>query len=380
MSDRDAFLRAIREHPDDDTVRLVFADWLDDRGDPLGGFIRLQIELEPIRDQLDNPHVQDLTEREAVLLGTHGHDWLGPAVDLVGEYPAFGPVFRRGLPEMVCLSLDTFLRRGGELFAACPTVREVCLYGVSGRGADLAACPHLGHVETLEIADWVFLDEGLHDALTKPGLRNVRCWWWESDQGYWVNELARSPNWPQSVEVIQLNRDIAEYAGYECEGMNAIRQGQFARLIQPYAARFPLAADVEHGFCPGINDEGDPVLLAVRSDGAGMWVLFDVDGKQQDASTFGHITAAEIESWRAEFGSLIRVAAFDIGGLSLRLWPAQYIRDYFHAAQGRPPGVTDHWWASRGGVLKRWLHEGRFVIEWDGREYTADATGKIVAR
>ena len=28
MSDRDAFLRAIRESPEDDTPRLVFADWL----------------------------------------------------------------------------------------------------------------------------------------------------------------------------------------------------------------------------------------------------------------------------------------------------------------------------------------------------------------
>jgi hypothetical protein len=30
-------------------------------------------------------------------------------------------------------------------------------------------------------------------------------------------------------------------------------------------------------------------------------------------------------------------------------------------------------------VLRRWLHEGRLVIEWGGREYTLDAAGKIIA-
>ncbi len=49
MSESDALLKAIRADPEDDTVRLAFADWLDEHGD--GGidadraeFIRVQIE------------------------------------------------------------------------------------------------------------------------------------------------------------------------------------------------------------------------------------------------------------------------------------------------------------------------------------------------
>jgi uncharacterized protein (TIGR02996 family) len=46
MSDRDALLRAICENPDDDAPRLVYADWLDEHGDPRQAeFIRVQIEL-----------------------------------------------------------------------------------------------------------------------------------------------------------------------------------------------------------------------------------------------------------------------------------------------------------------------------------------------
>jgi uncharacterized protein (TIGR02996 family) len=34
MTSETAFLRDILEHPDDDTPRLIFADWLEDNGDP----------------------------------------------------------------------------------------------------------------------------------------------------------------------------------------------------------------------------------------------------------------------------------------------------------------------------------------------------------
>src|SRR5215213_5024358 len=47
MSDEAALLRAIREHPDEDTPRLVYADWLQEYGDDedRAAFIRLECEL-----------------------------------------------------------------------------------------------------------------------------------------------------------------------------------------------------------------------------------------------------------------------------------------------------------------------------------------------
>ncbi len=51
MNERDALLKAVCEYPDDDTPRLVFADWLQEHGeDDRAEFIRVQIEqtkLEP---------------------------------------------------------------------------------------------------------------------------------------------------------------------------------------------------------------------------------------------------------------------------------------------------------------------------------------------
>jgi uncharacterized protein (TIGR02996 family) len=41
MSEEAPFLRAIREQPDDDAPRLIYADWLEERGDPRGEYLRL---------------------------------------------------------------------------------------------------------------------------------------------------------------------------------------------------------------------------------------------------------------------------------------------------------------------------------------------------
>ncbi len=47
MGEREALLRAVCENPDDDLPRLVFADWLEEYGDPdRAEFIRGEIELD----------------------------------------------------------------------------------------------------------------------------------------------------------------------------------------------------------------------------------------------------------------------------------------------------------------------------------------------
>lgn len=46
MSDREAFIAKIIDDPDSDTPRLVFADWLDEHGEPeRAEFIRVQIKI-----------------------------------------------------------------------------------------------------------------------------------------------------------------------------------------------------------------------------------------------------------------------------------------------------------------------------------------------
>jgi uncharacterized protein (TIGR02996 family) len=45
MAEDAGFLKAIEAAPGDDALRLVYADWLEERGDPRGSFLRVQVAL-----------------------------------------------------------------------------------------------------------------------------------------------------------------------------------------------------------------------------------------------------------------------------------------------------------------------------------------------
>lgn len=77
MSDERALRAAILAHPDEDTPRLMFADWLDENDRPdQAEFIRLQIERS--HTDRDDPRWRDLIGREAELLVAAKHTWLRP--------------------------------------------------------------------------------------------------------------------------------------------------------------------------------------------------------------------------------------------------------------------------------------------------------------
>lgn len=82
--EREPFLQAILESPDDPAAYLVYADWLEDHGDALGEFIRIQWQLED--EGLKAADRKPLAAREKALLKEHESQWLGDlADDLTGQ-------------------------------------------------------------------------------------------------------------------------------------------------------------------------------------------------------------------------------------------------------------------------------------------------------
>ena len=74
----ESFLAAIRAAPDDDLARLVYADYLEERGDAARAeFIRVQVELATL-DEVD-PRLAALEDRAHELLAGHEADWLRSA-------------------------------------------------------------------------------------------------------------------------------------------------------------------------------------------------------------------------------------------------------------------------------------------------------------
>src|SRR5947199_487789 len=124
MNERDALLRAICANPDDDTSRLVFADWLDEHAEPeRAEFIRVQIEL---ARGVENPA---LKEREKVLLAAHRDEWEQPfrQFEVEGSFREFiyALHFRRGFVWGIEVNDEEqrFANHATELFALAPIQR-----------------------------------------------------------------------------------------------------------------------------------------------------------------------------------------------------------------------------------------------------------------
>ena len=73
--DEDGFLSALRENPNDDVTRLIYADWLQERGDVRGEYLRLEHELSRIplrlaqlRQQIDPGWLAVASKRRRLVL------------------------------------------------------------------------------------------------------------------------------------------------------------------------------------------------------------------------------------------------------------------------------------------------------------------------
>jgi uncharacterized protein (TIGR02996 family) len=84
MTDDESFLPAILQNRDDDTPRLIYADWLEKQGDPRGEFIRLQCASAQRAMALVDPRYWDLYF-DGLTLGAKGpriYDTLCPDLPL----------------------------------------------------------------------------------------------------------------------------------------------------------------------------------------------------------------------------------------------------------------------------------------------------------
>lgn len=137
-----AFLRDIIEHPDDDTPRLVFPDWLDDHGDEARAeFIRAQIDREKL-PAYTLRHRQILA-REEDLLEQHGAAWQGRLADITRDV-----TFRRGFVEDIRLGVRQFMDHAEELFSLTP-IRKAQLLRVNQSKLSMEAIATSPHVRRL---------------------------------------------------------------------------------------------------------------------------------------------------------------------------------------------------------------------------------------
>jgi uncharacterized protein (TIGR02996 family) len=150
----DGFFHALQQDPDDDTLRLVYADFLEERGDEASAaraeLIRVQVELAapaPLGRRAPE-RAGRLAARQDELLTRWERVWLGDWADVLE-----GWAFRRGLVEAVQADASVFLDHAPNWFAEWPTLTVAKLTRAGGHLPELAASPWLAHLQGLDLSD-----------------------------------------------------------------------------------------------------------------------------------------------------------------------------------------------------------------------------------
>ncbi|HJZ89258.1 MAG TPA: TIGR02996 domain-containing protein [Gemmataceae bacterium] len=171
MSERADLHRAILAAPDDDAPRLVFADWLDEHGEPdQAEFIRLQCATDRLPPT--SRRWQSLHDRAQRLLRDWRADWAASTMERVLRAD-----FRRGFVDGVTLTIDHFVSGADDLLALEPIrmweFREVAFFHRSPPLTSLALHPAFDRVRGLAVGEFA-PDELVTAIAGSPHLNGLR--------------------------------------------------------------------------------------------------------------------------------------------------------------------------------------------------------------
>lgn len=224
MSDRDALIAAILANPDEDTPRLMFADWLDEHDDSQRAeFVRVQVELNRLRaadedlpDAAENDFFQnrdwpiawrasdfprriELLGREKALHREHAAGWRAGLPKYANNEATRNAVrFRRGFVGHAQVSLGPLVKDPAALWRHEPVESILLAYSsgadrrkvpkcaplaalrelqtLDGDGnesalAPYAECPHLSGLRRLAIGHQTITDDGAEALANSSYLR-----------------------------------------------------------------------------------------------------------------------------------------------------------------------------------------------------------------
>jgi len=199
----EGFVRAILADPDDDTHRLVYADWLEENGQPeRAEFIRLQVER--ARRPPHDPTRWRPGERERALEPAQREQWMRALPASLGCQSLW---FERGVPAWAICEIDAFVLWDESAWRAAPIIRVQLsdVYAQSGDYRDpqeraallrgIAGKRELAHLRGLSFSESGLVTEDLAVLLASPHLTGLRelCIDYHSLGGELIDMLSRLP-------------------------------------------------------------------------------------------------------------------------------------------------------------------------------------------
>jgi uncharacterized protein (TIGR02996 family) len=270
-SEQEAFLEAIFAAPEDDTARLAYADWLDERGQPARAeFIRVQIELARLteshtkRTKPQEKRITKLATRARELFDQHSGEWLAGLAAIRSVID--DTVFERGFLARVRMTgiavTDDHLRH----LAGVPEIVELTLDNSRVTDPGLARLKPLRNLRELTLSGTPVTPAALTHLTALPKLVEV----YHYDWGY--------ESLPPELEAFKLKRnrrlDGLQQPERRAEALRSLRYvGEVAfdgdRLVGVRFSQRP-ATDADLAYLrefPELEQLSFCETLAVTSDG-----------------------------------------------------------------------------------------------------------------
>lgn len=286
-SDGAGLLAAIVAQPDDDIVRLIYADWLQENGQPArAAFVRAQIaaaQAEPF-----SPEAHQQEKVAASLLGSNQRRWA--EARRVEEV-----VFARGFVEHIKVNAATFPRDAAALFAAEPirSVHPIRFAATSGvvSLAPFFDLPQLERVHRLDVSGLDLAPDEFELLSDSQHLLNLTdlC----------LRGLAVNPNWLESLLTDPLSPPLK---GLDVSGLSHL--GPRLAQVIPRLTHPLLRLNVGH--IPFTSDQIQKVLMAESMREVEELRLAWFAGAQREGA-LSHLNPGFVIPWN-------RLRALDLSG------------------------------------------------------------------
>jgi uncharacterized protein (TIGR02996 family) len=199
MDQNEALLEAIYASPDDDALRLVYMDYLQDRGDPRGEFISLQMK------RLARALTREEARSERRLIAAHAARWV-PA-EVLSKIKRVTLRFERGFLAR-CHLRQSAQPVGSRLagHAAWRTVHTITAEG-TGFGANrILLAPELAGLRRLNLHTGRFAFEYLGDPAPRQ-LEMLSFCWFPGDERALIAALRDASGFPRLQHLVVFLRE-----------------------------------------------------------------------------------------------------------------------------------------------------------------------------
>jgi uncharacterized protein (TIGR02996 family) len=171
-------LRAIGEQPDDMQRRLAYASYLEGQQNPLGRYIRCEIEKLDLSP--DDEQHRSLTAEADALIEKHGRRWVRALRELELEpklmnYYVPSLWFERGMIESITVDRRAIVPgKIDRLLELAPALRKLAIARCSPNWSAIAGAPQMLRIQALDLSDVKLTINDLRVLAASPNLANLQ--------------------------------------------------------------------------------------------------------------------------------------------------------------------------------------------------------------